>query len=226
MDYFDMLIDPLRAIVAELRVFAPRLAAALVVVALGWAFAKAVRFTLTRALRAINFNVLTERAGTDNFLKQGGIEADTVDIFGGIAYWAVVLFAVTIAFNGMGLTYITDLLTRVVLFAPRLIVALLIIVFGSYFARFTHNSVAAYCRASGIQDADVLGGFAQYAILIFVVLIALDQIQVGGDIIRQSFLIVLAGIVFALSLAFGLGGRHWAAKMMERWWNRDPDGSR
>jgi mechanosensitive ion channel-like protein len=221
MDYFDMLLDPLRAILAELRIFAPRLAAALVVVALGWAFAKAVRFTLTRALRAINFNVLTERAGTDNFLKQGGIESDTVEIFGAIAYWAVVLFAVTIAFNGMGLTYITDLLTRVVLFAPRLIVALLIIVFGSYFARFVHNSVAAYCRASDIQDADVLGGLAQYAILIFVVLIALDQIEVGGDIIRQSFLIVLAGIVFALSLAFGLGGRFWAARMMERWWNND-----
>lgn len=221
MDNFDMLLDPLRAMLAEIRVFGPRLLAALVVVAVGWVVAKAVKFTLTRALRAINFNVLTERAGTDNFLKQGGIEFDTVDIFGAIAYWAVVLFAATIAFNGMGLTYITDLLTRVVLFAPRLIVALLIIVLGSYFARFMHNSVTAYCRASGIQDAEVLGGLAQYAILIFVVLIALDQVQIGGDIIRQSFLIVLAGIVFALSLAFGLGGRHWAARMMERWWNRE-----
>jgi hypothetical protein len=44
------------------------------------------------------------------------------------------------------------------------------------------------------------------------VLIALDQVNVGGDIIRQSFLILLAGVVLALALAFGLGGRDWAAR--------------
>jgi hypothetical protein len=42
----------------------------------------------------------------------------------------------------------------------------------------------------------------------------------AGDIIRQSFLILLAGIVFALALAFGIGGRDWAARMLERWWPR------
>jgi hypothetical protein len=52
------------------------------------------------------------------------------------------------------------------------------------------------------------------------VLIALEQMQIGGDIVRYSFLIVLAGTVFALALAFGLGGQRWAAEMLERWWPR------
>jgi hypothetical protein len=46
----------------------------------------------------------------------------------------------------------------------------------------------------------------------------LDQMNVGGDIVRQSFLILLAGVVFALALAFGIGGRDWAAALLERWW--------
>jgi hypothetical protein len=53
-----------------------------------------------------------------------------------------------------------------------------------------------------------------------VVLIALDQVNIGGDIVRQSFLIILAGAVFALALAFGLGGKEWAAELLERWWPR------
>ena len=61
---------------------------------------------------------------------------------------------------------------------------------------------------------------AQYAIVAFVVLIALDQMGVGGAIVRESFLIILAGVVFALALAFGLGGRDWAAGLLERWWPR------
>jgi hypothetical protein len=56
---------------------------------------------------------------------------------------------------------------------------------------------------------------------VFVVLIALDQIQVGGDIVRESFLVILGGVVFALALAFGLGGKDWAAERIEHWWPRD-----
>ena len=52
-------------------------------------------------------------------------------------------------------------------------------------------------------------------------LIALDQMQIAGDIVRMSFLIVLAGIVLALALAFGLGGQGWAAELLERWWPRN-----
>ncbi|HSQ05382.1 MAG TPA: hypothetical protein VLN59_15170 [Burkholderiales bacterium] len=104
------------------------------------------------------------------------------------------------------------------LFVPRLIVALLVLVFGSYFGRFIGNAVTAYCRNVGIRDGELLGDLAHYSVLAFVVLIALDQMQVGGDIIRQSFLIILAGIVLALALAFGIGGSRWAASLLERWW--------
>jgi len=169
----------------------------------------------------INTLVLTERAGMDGFLRQGGIESDTTDIFGLLVYWLVVLAALIIGFNGLGLTYITDLLREVVLFVPKVIAALLILAFGAYFARFICNTVTTYCRNIGIQDGDLLGRLAQYAIVTFVVLIALDQVKVGGDIIRQSFLIILAGVVFALALAFGLGGKDWAAKRLERWWPKE-----
>jgi flagellar biosynthesis protein FliQ len=132
----------------------------------------------------------------------------------------VILAALVIGFNGLGLTYITDLLGRVLLFVPKVMVALLILAFGSYFAKFVGNAVTAYGRNVHLQDADILGRLAQYAILAFVVLIALDQVNVGGDIVRQTFLIVLAGVVLALALAFGIGGKDWAAEMLERWWPR------
>jgi hypothetical protein len=80
--------------------------------------------------------------------------------------------------------------------------------------------VQSYCRNVKLQDAALLGRLAQYAILAFVVLIALDQVKVGGDIVRQSFLIILGGAVFAVALAFGLGGKEWAQERIEHWWPR------
>ncbi|OUL98619.1 mechanosensitive ion channel family protein [Variovorax sp. JS1663] len=221
MESFGIHLEPLRAILFQIGAFLPRLLIALVVVVAGWLLAKLARFTVEKALRAINFPVLTERAGLDNFLRQGGTLGDTTNLFGLLVYWLVILATLLIAFNGLGLTYITDLLTRVVWFVPNVFVALLILAFGAYFARFVGDTVTTYGRNIKLQDAVFLGKLAQYAILIFVVLIALDQMKVGGDIVRESFLVILAGVVFALALAFGLGGKDWAAERIESWWPRE-----
>lgn len=218
MDSFGIQLEPARAFFVQIGVFLPRLLVAIVIVIGGWLLAKAARFAATKALRAVNFNVLTERAGLDGFLRQGGVEADTTEVFGMLVYWLVILAALLVAFNGLGLTYITDLLQRVVWFVPNVFVALLVLAFGSYFARFVGETVRTYCRNIKLPEAALLGKLAQYPIMIFVVLIALDQIRIGGDIIRQSFLVILTGVVFALALAFGLGGREWAAERIEDWW--------
>jgi flagellar biosynthesis protein FliQ len=220
MDRFDVMLEPARAFLVQVADFLPRLALAVIVLVVGWLIAKTVRFAIARGLRAVNFNVLTERAGIDSFLRDGGLQVDAVEILAVLCYWIVILAALVIGFNLMGLAYITDLLGRVLLFVPRVLVALLVLAFGAYFAKFVANAVTAYCRNVHLQDADLLGRLAQYAILAFVVLIALDQVGIAGDLVRQTFLIVLAGIVFALALAFGLGGREWAAEFLERWWPR------
>ncbi|MEO8158611.1 MAG: hypothetical protein ABI648_12510 [Betaproteobacteria bacterium] len=218
MESLGIYLEPARTILVQIGAFLPRLMIAVVVVIVGWLLAKFARYAVTRALRAINFNVLTERAGLDGFLRQGGMSADTTAIFGVLVYWLAILAALLIAFNGLGLTYITDLLSRVVWFVPNVFVALLVLAFGSYFARFVGDTVVAYCRNIQLQDAALLGKLAQYAIMAFVILIALDHIKIGGDIVRESFLVILAGVVFALALAFGIGGKDWAAALLKRWW--------
>ena len=220
MNTIETSLEPLRGFLVSFGEFLPRILLAIVVLVVGWMVAKMVRFAIARGLRAINFNVLTERAGMDSFLRDGGIQTDTAGILALLFYWLVILASLIIGFNLLGLAYITDLLGRVVLFLPKVMVALLILAFGAYFARFVGNAITAYCRNVHLQDADILGNLARYAIIAFVVLIALDQVNVGGDIVRQTFLIVLAGVVLALALAFGLGGKEWAAEMLERWWPR------
>jgi hypothetical protein len=220
MQSIDLLLDTTREFLHQVAALLPRLALALAIVVAGWLFAKAIRYAVEKALRAVNFNVLTERAGTDHFLQQGGLRGDTTTLFGLFAYWLVIFAALVIAFNGLGLTYITDLLQRVVLFAPKVLVAMLMVVFGSYFARFVGGAVTTYCLEAKIPDAELLGKIAQYLIMTFVIMIALSQVEVGGDIVQRTFLVILAGIVLALALAFGLGGKEWAAALLERWWPR------
>lgn len=227
MESFQIAIEPLRALLVQVGAYLPRFGVALAIALIGWLLAKALRFASVKALHALNFHVLTERAGVDEFLQQGGTRKDTADLVGLIVFWLVLLAALIVASNGLGLTQITDVLARVLLFLPRLLVGLLVAVFGLYFARFVGQSVAAWCRGEGIGDAELIGRVVRYAIVTFVVLIAIDHLDLGSGLVQQTFLILLAGVVFGLALAFGLGARERAAEMIERWFPRaEPPGPR
>jgi hypothetical protein len=221
MQNIDVMLEPVRGFLLQIGAFMPRLAIALGVLLVGWLLAKAFRFSVVKALRALNFQVLTERAGIDGFLQQGGTDKDTTELFGWLAYALVILLSLLVAFNSLGLSQVTDLLGKVLLFVPRLLVVLLVLVFGSYFARFVGNAVTSYCRSAGISDAELLGRVMQYGIMAFVVLLGIDHLDIGGGLIQRTFVILLAGIVFALALAFGLGGRERAAALLERWFPRN-----
>jgi len=224
MQNIDVMLEPLRGFLLQIGAFLPRLGIALGILVVGWLLAKAFRFSVVKALRALNFHVLTKRAGIDGFLQQGGTEKDTTDMFGWIAYMLIILASLIIASNSLGLAQVTDLLVRVVFFLPRLLVALLVVIFGSYFARFVGGAVRGYCKRVGVSDGDLLGRAAQYGIMIFVVLLAIDHLDIGGGLIQQTFLILLAGVVFACALALGLGGRNRAAQLIERWFPFDGEG--
>ncbi|WP_298829720.1 hypothetical protein [uncultured Piscinibacter sp.] len=221
MQNLDVLLEPVRALLAQIGAFLPRLAIALGLLLLGWLLAKAFRYSVVKALRALNFHVLTERAGIDGFLQQGGTEKDTTELFGWIAYALVLLASLIVASNSLGLSQVTELLGKIVLFLPRLLVALLVVIFGSYFARFVAGAVRGYCKRVEISDGDLLARLAQYGIMTFVVLLSIDHLDIGGGLIQQTFLILLAGVVFAGALALGLGARDRAALLIERWFPRD-----
>lgn len=226
MDNLSIHLEPARAFLFQLGAYLPRLLFALLILAAGWLVAKAVRFAVTRGLRAINFHVLTERAGLDGFLRQAGSRRDATAIFGLLAYGLVLLAALLVAFNSLGLSYVTALLSRVLWFIPNLFVALLILVLGAYFGRVVGELVSAYLRRAGMADTVLPGKAAQYAIVVFSVLIALDRTGIGGDIVRQ-----LPHPARGRGLRAGPGlrprGRDRAAEYIEQWWprrRREPPG--
>lgn len=220
MDQVNLVLEPVRAFLIQLGEFLPKLIVAVIILVAGWLFAKMFRLAVVKGLKAINFNVLTERAGIDDFLQQGGIRTDTSGILGLLVYWLVILAALMIAFNSMNLAHVTELIGRVALFIPKVIVGVLILAFGAYFSRFIDNTITTYGKNVGLEDVEILGRLARYAIMVFVVLIALEQVEVATEFVRQSFLIILAGVVLALAIAFGLGGRQWAEDLLEKWWPR------
>lgn len=222
MESIHVLLEPVRALLIQVGNFLPRLLVAALIVLGGWLLAKAVRLAIMRGLRAINAHVVTERAGVDELLRQSGVGVDAIGALGAIAFWFGIVVTLIIATGTLGLDQASVLIGRLALFLLRLFITLIVIAIGAYFARVVGDVVRARCERERIGDAAVLARLAHMAVIVFVALVAIDALDVGGQFVQYAFLIVLAGIVLTLALAFGLAGRDRAAQVLERWWPRPP----
>lgn len=212
----SMVVESARSFLVQIGEFLPQLIGAIVVLIIGWLIAKALNFAVVRGLKAIRFNTLTEMTGMDNFLKQGGMRMTTIDVLGILIYWLVILVTLLAAFNILGLSILSELFRNIVLFIPNVLVAVLILAIGLFFARFLSDAITAYGKNVGLADVEVLGRLVRYAIMVFVVIIALGQMNIGQEILYDAFRILFGAVCLALALMFGLGGQKWAGAALER----------
>lgn len=218
MTQLTPIVESLRLTWFQVVHFTPRLLAAILFLVLGWLVAALVRRGLVRLLQLLRVDVAAERAGVEDFLLRGGVRFTTVTLIGQVVYWGLLLVIVLVVLNVLGVPASATLVERMAGYLPNVLVALLIIVFGSMLARFVSGAANTWLNNVGAQGAAPISMLAQAAILVFVTTLALEQLQIGGQVLVSAFQLAFGGLCLALALAFGLGGRDWAADILKRAW--------
>jgi Mechanosensitive ion channel, conserved TM helix len=216
MDQAHYLLESLRSFWAEISIALPRIIGAILLLTIGWMIAKVIRKATIRVLRLVKVDVLAEKSGIEDFLLRGGVKYTTVTILANLIYWSI-MFTVTLAvLNSLGLQAAAELFNKIILYIPNVFVAVLVLIFGTLFAKLFRGIAYTWLNNVGIGGAEVVSSIAQYAILIFVVSVALEQLSIGGQILVSAFQLAFGALCLALALAFGLGGRDWAAQILEK----------
>ncbi len=216
--FLDPITDALKLTWDQLQVVSPRVFGALAFLILGWLVARTIRKLVLRLLRLLRLESAAERAGLEDFLMRGGVRFTTVTLTANLIYWGLMLVVAMAVFNILGVPVSTTLLDEVGTYLPKILVALVIVVFGTMLARFIGATVHTYLNNIGVQGARAIGVLAHIATLTFVATLALQQLQIGGPVLTSAFQLAFGGLCLALALAFGLGGREWAAAIIQRTW--------
>jgi hypothetical protein len=195
----------------------PDLIVALILLIAGWLIARLLRRLVIRVLRAARVDEIAERAGIDDFLVQGGVEITTVTLIAGTLYWLILAAVFITLLDALGLRTADILLDRIAVFVPNLIVAVGILVFGSLLARVIGGLVFSYLSNIGSAAAAPIGALARYALLVFVLFMAAEQLAIRTEVLVSAFQIAFAALCLAAALAFGLGGREWAQQVISRY---------
>ncbi len=212
----DVFVASLTSFWTQMAAFVPQLLAALVLLFLGWILANIVRSAVGKVLDTLKFDELGKKTGIEAFMRQGNIDLTLSRLIANLVYWIILLVVIVTVANSLGLTTVAELFNKVVFYLPNIIVAVLVLVFGVLVARFINRLVFAYLNNMGVDGALTLSTLAEYSVIIFVVFVALEQLQIGTHLLITAFQIGFGAVGLALALAFGLGGREWAAGIIKR----------
>lgn len=197
--------------------FVPNLLVAIIIFVVGWIVGAVVGGWVAQIVRAIKVDKALEAVEVDRLVERAGFRLDAGAFIGGLVKWFLIIVFLVAAVEVLGLTQVTIFLQEVVLgYLPNVIVAALILVVAAWLAEIIQRVVAGSARAAGAPSAGFLGGVARWAVWIFALLAALNQLGVAGAFAQTLFTGVVAALALALGLSFGLGGRDAAARYIEK----------
>jgi small-conductance mechanosensitive channel len=208
-------------IVSSVAAWLPGLAAALLLLFVGWIVARLVQFLTRNILARLGLDRLSERAGLSQVFSQAGLVSSASDLLARLVYWLVLLVFLLAATESLGLVGVVEILRGFVNYLPRVLAATVILILGSLLARLVSDAVRALSVQAGIDSGPVMGQAVRYVLLIFAIILALEQLGIETNLLTIAASAIIGALAIALALAFGLGSRDLARNIMAGYHARD-----
>jgi len=215
IEWNNLIVEPVRQMLTRILAYLPVLLGALVILIVGWIVAKAIRRLVDWLLKTLRFDVLADKAGISEILKKGNLEISARELVSNIVYWLIIIMVLVMTVDALGLPKSSDILSSLFAYIPKVIAALLVLIVAMFLASFVSGIVRTAAGNAKLPKPEMLAAISRWAIIIFAITISLEQLGIAPLLVTATFNIVLGGIVFALALAFGLGGKDAAAKFLE-----------
>jgi hypothetical protein len=212
----EIVITPAKALLVQAGNFVSSLCAIILILLVGWIIARIIKNVVVRLLDVLQLDSFVEKVGVDKMLAKGGIKYSISELIGVLSYWIIILIALVIAISAVNLNgQAASLLNTIVLYIPRVISAIFILVVGIFFASFVNAAVQTAAANIGVEQAGLLARLSQFIIIIFTIDIALKQLMIDIGAIENAVLILLSSLGLAFALAFGLGCKDIAGRLTQ-----------
>ncbi|MCB9815148.1 hypothetical protein H6785_01005 [Candidatus Nomurabacteria bacterium] len=196
--------------------YLPQLVVAVLVLVLGWIIGGLLSGVVRKVFKTLRLDDALDKAGVDELSRRSGHDFKPTHFVGDLVKWFVIIAFAIVAFDILGLQAVTTFMREVVLgYLPNVFAAVLILFAAVLIAGVAQKTLVAALRASGSNRVEFFGKVTYSLVIAFGILAVLNQLKIADELVQTLFM----GIVFALSLgaglAFGLGGRDAAGRLID-----------
>lgn len=201
----DTIAQPISEVLNSILGAIPNILVAVVLLAVGVAIAKFAGDMLKDLLRGTGFNKYSSCLN-----KSGDMNVDLAKIIGNTVAALIGVFFLVEALNALNLTMLNDIVAAIIAYLPNILFAAIIIGLAFVGGKMLASAIN---KSTGSKFA---GELIKYIVIVFALFMALDQLNFGSNIVNLAFLFIIGGLAVAFAVSFGLGGRDFARKQLER----------
>lgn len=197
--------------------FLPSVILAIILFIIGVVIAGFVGKAIAHVINLTKVNALLDRTALKEMVNKAGFHLNIGGLVGWLIKWLLILAFLVGALNLLGLSDVNVFLQQIVLFyMPRVIVAVLIVVVGSVLAEVAAKAVTGSAKVANVSSANLAGSIAKWAIWVTTILFGLNQLGIGAELIQTLWMGIVVAFALAIGLAFGLGGKEHASKVLDK----------
>jgi hypothetical protein len=190
---------------------------ATIIFVITWVAADYIGKLVKKVFDKINLDSALKQAGLQDILKRGGVNLNTGSFFGGLIKWTIITVMFLAILQMLGLSEVSLIIgSMVVLYLPKITVAILIMLVSIILGDVLKKVVTTGAANAHLSSAKMLGSLTKTAIIIFAVLSALVQLGIAVTLINTMFIGIVVAASLASGIAFGLGGKDMATRVLAR----------
>jgi len=212
--WVDGLTEAVTESLAQIVAYLPTLILACMVLGLGYMLARVVSVVVTRLLQLMGFDRLLSRTAVQTLLERSGTKQKSSEILGMIGFWIIFLVFLIQASDTLRLTMVSDALTSIAYYIPKVGIAVLVLVLGLIAANFVRELITMTCSSAGISQGTMVAQAVYVAVVLLIVVTAIDALGINTELLNNTIVILLTGLIGGAALSFGLGSRTAVANLI------------
>lgn len=210
-----VILEPLERFYEKILEFLPSLFTSLLLLVIGIVLSAITKSVIFRILKAVSIDKHFGRFGMDEVLGRGGIKEPLSMLLSRMVGWITMFIFVVFALRALNIASVERLLEGFFVYLPNVFVAALILFFGYFLSNFLGRAALIASVNAGIKLSGIIARCVKLAVFLLSVTMALEQLGIGRNTIIIAFAISFGGVVLALAIAFGVGGKEIAREYLE-----------
>ena len=187
--------------------FLPKVFVAIFLVIAGLIIGRLLSAGLTRILELIGINRLLSRTAIQTVLERTGTQKSVSEILGVVGFWIVFLLFLISATETLGLAIVSQALTGLAYFLPKVGLAVVILVLGLFAANFLREVISLACTSAGVTQGPVVAQTFYVGMALLVVVTAINELGIDTTLLNNTIILLVAGIIAGSAISFGLGAK-------------------
>lgn len=201
--------------------FVPKFFGALLLLFLGWFLGRMISRFFQKLFERIGADKLGDRLNQIDFIARSPMKLKPSVMVGKFLYYLIFIFFFMVATDTLGVTAVSDMISKIFEYLPRILSALVVFVIGILFADMLKKLVHTACVSLNIPAGGLIANFVFYFVFINVAMITLSQAGIDTNFIQDNLSIILAGIVAAFAVGYGYASRPLVGNLLAAYYNKN-----